>query len=156
EFTECLRRYIRSDAEVLHPWTRAQLERGEYIPATEYVHAQRVRAKLRDVARRALAGADALILPTVPAPAFPLPKPEFTDIGGVKEEPLNISVRYTAAFNCLGYPALTLPCGLTEAGLPVGLQIVGKAFAEATVFRVARAFERARNVDYHPPVAIGD
>ena len=142
EFTECLRPYLRTRPEVLNPWTRAQLERGEYLPATEYVHAQRVRAKLRQAARDALMDADALIAPSVPAPAFPLPKPAFTEIGGVREEPLNMSVRYTAAFNCMGYPALTLPCARNGAGLPLGVQVVGKMFDEATVFRVARAYER--------------
>jgi aspartyl-tRNA(Asn)/glutamyl-tRNA(Gln) amidotransferase subunit A len=150
EFTACLRRYLRKAPETLHPWTRAVLERGEYIPATEYVHAQRARSKLKDMARTALREADALIVPSVPAPAFTLPKPQFTEIGGVREEPLNMSVRYTAAFNCLGYPAMTLPCGLTESGLPIGFQVVGKTFAEQMVFRVARAYERVSEMNRIP------
>lgn len=153
EFTECLRPYLRTRPEVLNPWTRAQLERGEYLPATEYVHAQRVRAKLKELARTALKDADALIVPSVAAPAFPLPKPDFTEIDGVREEPLNMSVRYTAAFNCLGYPAMTLPCARSAAGLPLGFQVVGKMFDEAMVFRIARAYERLAD-PIAPPGAI--
>ena len=97
--------------------------------------------------------ADALIAPSVPAPAFSLPKPAFTEIGGVREEPLNMSVRYTAAFNCMGYPALTLPCARGSAGLPLGVQVVGKMFDEATVFRVARAYERLAG-PLAPPTAL--
>jgi aspartyl-tRNA(Asn)/glutamyl-tRNA(Gln) amidotransferase subunit A len=152
EFTECLRPYLRTRPEALNSWTRAQLERAEYLPATEYVHAQRVRAKLTAVARDVLRDADALIVPSVAAPAFPLPKPEFVEIGGVREEPLNMSVRYTAAFNCLGYPALTLPCPVGPSGLPLGFQVVGKSFGEATVFRVARAYERVAGTSVCPTV----
>jgi aspartyl-tRNA(Asn)/glutamyl-tRNA(Gln) amidotransferase subunit A len=55
--------------------------------------------------------------------------------------------RNTMPFNVLGQPAISLPCGFTEAGLPIGLQIVGHAFDEAGVLRVAETYERA--TDWH-------
>ena len=67
-----------------------------------------------------------------------------------------MSVRYTPAFNCLGYPALSIPCGLSDSGLPLGLQIVGKTFGEATVLRVARAYERISDVAKRTPAAVYD
>jgi aspartyl-tRNA(Asn)/glutamyl-tRNA(Gln) amidotransferase subunit A len=156
EFTEGLRHWLRKSPELLNPWTRTQLERGEYIPATEYVHAQRVRAKLQQEMRAALQDAEALVLPTVPAPAFPLPKPEWLEVNGVKEEPLHMSVRYTAPFNCLGLPAVSVPCGFTSAGLPAGLQVVARAFDEATALRVAWSYEAAEPWHLQVPNAVVD
>jgi aspartyl-tRNA(Asn)/glutamyl-tRNA(Gln) amidotransferase subunit A len=143
EFAGCLRPLLRRSAPELHPWTRVLLERSEFVPATEYIHAQRVRARLAADVRAALAGFDALALPAVPIPAFPIDKPPFVEVEGVREEPLSMSVRYTAAFNCTGHPAVTVPCGFTSAGLPIGLQVVGRSFDEATVLRVAHTYERA-------------
>jgi aspartyl-tRNA(Asn)/glutamyl-tRNA(Gln) amidotransferase subunit A len=61
--------------------------------------------------------------------------------GGLEESPLAASWRLTYPFNLTGLPALSLPCGFDARELPVGLQIVGKAFDEATVLRVAQAYE---------------
>lgn len=154
EFTSCLRRLLRESPDRLHPWTRAQLERGEYVPGTDYVQAQRVRRKFMEEVRSALRDIDALVLATVPAAAFPLPKPEVLEVGGVAEEPLNMSVRFTAPFNCLGLPALTMPCGLTGEGLPAGLQVVARAHDEPSLFRVARAYERVNPFFELVPAAV--
>jgi aspartyl-tRNA(Asn)/glutamyl-tRNA(Gln) amidotransferase subunit A len=62
--------------------------------------------------------------------------------GGLEEPVLNAMIRCTAPFNATHLPAVSVPCGLTRAGLPVGLQIAGRPFAEATVLRVAYAYER--------------
>ena len=54
------------------------------------------------------------------------------------------TLRFTRPFNLLGFPAVSVPCGFTDAGLPIGLQIVGRPFAEAKVLRLARASELAQ------------
>ena len=51
--------------------------------------------------------------------------------------------RLTRPFNCLGLPALSVPCGFSAAGLPIGLQVVGRPFDEATILRVGHAYEQA-------------
>ncbi|HEV8264183.1 MAG TPA: amidase family protein, partial [Gemmatimonadales bacterium] len=74
----------------------------------------------------------------------------------VEREKLDVRsslIRFTRHFNVSGHPACSVPCGFTAAGLPIGMQIVGRAFDEATVLRVADAYQRA--TDWHtrrPPV----
>jgi aspartyl-tRNA(Asn)/glutamyl-tRNA(Gln) amidotransferase subunit A len=60
--------------------------------------------------------------------------------------------RNTMPFNALGLPAISLPCGFTAAGLPIGLQIAGHAFDETGVLRIARAYEQATNWRRRPPL----
>ncbi len=88
-------------------------------------------------------------MPTSPVPATP--------ISGSSPEHAMLRPRNTLPFNALGLPALSVPCGFTAAGLPVGLQIVGRAWDEAGVLRVAHAYERA--TEWHrrrPPLASWD
>jgi aspartyl-tRNA(Asn)/glutamyl-tRNA(Gln) amidotransferase subunit A len=94
---------------------------------------------------RAMAGYAALVMPTSPVPATP--------IADSPPEHAMLRPRNTMPFNVLGLPAISVPCGFTGDGLPVGLQIVGKAFDEAGVLRVAQAYEQA--TDWHrrrPPL----
>ena len=68
-------------------------------------------------------------------------------------EYLNSRISFTGPFNLAGVPAISVPCGFTESGLPLGIQIVGKPFAEETLFRVAHAYEQA--TEWHrrrPPI----
>ena len=67
------------------------------------------------------------------------------------EEPKAL-IRFTRPFNLSGHPACSLPCGLTAAGLPVGLQVVGRPFDEATVLRVADAFQHLTDFHARRPV----
>jgi aspartyl-tRNA(Asn)/glutamyl-tRNA(Gln) amidotransferase subunit A len=96
---------------------------------------------------------DALLTPTTICPAFDLKpggmiSPEV--VNGVEVGPANW-IAYTFPFNFTGQPAMSIPCGLTATGLPVGLQIVGRRFDESTVLRLAAAFERAHPWrDKHP------
>lgn len=82
-------------------------------------------------------------MPTSPVPATPIARPGW---GALRS-------RNTLPFNLLGLPAMSVPCGFTGDGLPVGLQIVGKAFDEAGILRIAHAYEQA--TDWHtrrPPL----
>ena len=96
--------------------------------------------------RSVFAQCDVLHLPTLGIPA---PTIEETDVGGtaVMWEKIAVMVRCTAPFNYLGLPALAVPCGFTDNGLPTSFQLAGRPFAEATLLRVAHAYEQA--TDWH-------
>ena len=83
----------------------------------------------------AMAEVDGIVMPTVPLPATP--------IADSPPEHAMLRPRNTMPFNLLGLPAISVPCGFTAAGLPIGLQIVGKAFDEAGILRIAHAYEQA-------------
>ena len=118
--------------------TRAWM--GALVTASDFLRAQRLRARLRREVLALLDRFDALVFPGQAAPAQ-----RFEDLS------LNSVIvpgsRYTNVWNLLGLPAVVVPCGFSREGLPVSIQIVGRPFDEATVLRVARAYERA--TDWH-------
>ncbi len=96
---------------------------------------------------------DLLLTPTVSCPAFPLGLDSPGEVAGKPVAPY-AWLPFTYPFNLTGQPAASVPCGFTRAGLPVGLQIVGRRFDDATVLRAAAAFERARPwASARPPIA---
>jgi aspartyl-tRNA(Asn)/glutamyl-tRNA(Gln) amidotransferase subunit A len=102
-----------------------------------YGRAQRVRAAMRAEVDRCFGEVDLLLTPTTPTPPFPL--------GEKTADPLAMYLNdvLTVTANLCGLPALSLPCGRTRSDLPVGLQLMGPRFGEATIFRAARAYEAA-------------
>ena len=101
-----------------------------------YLKAQKVRALIAEDFRKAFAGVDAIVAPVSPSPAFKL--------GEKIDDPLEmyLSDIYTITGDLAGIPCMSVPCGKTAAGLPVGMQILTKHFDEAGMFRLAEAFER--------------
>ena len=146
EAAEYHRHQLRTRPNDLHPLVRELLERGETIPATEYVHAQRVRQVMIEQVRTALTRVDALLLPATPIPAFAIGA-QTAWIRDREEHIQPLMNRYTPLFDLTGQPALALPCGFSAQGLPIGLQVAARPFDDATVLRVARAYERA--TDWH-------
>jgi aspartyl-tRNA(Asn)/glutamyl-tRNA(Gln) amidotransferase subunit A len=146
--------WLRKQASEYGEDVRVLLEAGELYLATHYLKGQRVRALVKDGLRRTFAeGLDALLTPTLPQPAARFDQASFRGPSGIEEPVINAYVRTCAPFNLSGLPALSVPCGFTQAGLPVGLQIVGRPFDEATVLRVGQAYESA--TDWHtrkPPL----
>ena len=132
---------IRDRAADYAPDVRLRLESGRFLPAPRYLQALRARSYLIEMTRRTMAGLDALVTPTV---ALAAPEPGLThlEVMGKREDVRTALTRLTAPFNLVGLPALTIPCGFSD-GLPVGLQIIGKAFAETTVLRAGWAYEQA-------------
>ncbi len=108
--------------------------------------ALRARDALCASMRGALEAVDLLATPTTPIVAARIGQ-ETIRYGGVEESILMAMIRCTAPFNATGLPALSLPCGFTRAGLPVGLQLVGRPFDESTVLRAGHAYEQA--TDWH-------
>ncbi len=150
EAAEYHRPYLRARASDYHPVVRSLLETGEFIPAADYVRAQRIRQRMIQDLRSAMAAVDALVLPALPVPAYPIGQRTMT-VDGQEEDVLAIITRYTSLFNVTGHPAIVLPCGFTSEGLPVGLQIVGHPFREATLLRVAHAYEQAVGLHLRRP-----
>jgi aspartyl-tRNA(Asn)/glutamyl-tRNA(Gln) amidotransferase subunit A len=115
--------------------TRRRIASGACYTSGEYEAAVRVRAVWTRQAEQALRRVDAIVTPTLPHAAFPV---EVQSAG----EPPDTSWG-TRHFNLSGHPALTLPCGFTAAGLPIGMQLAGRYFDEAALFRIAHAYEQS-------------
>ena len=121
---------------------RLRLETARYVLAEDYVRALDARRLLRNEVDEALAGLDALVLPTVPIVAPPLGAATVTITG--REEPVRtVMLRLTQLFNLTGHPAVTLPCGTSTAGLPCGLQLAGALGHTDRLLRVAGGVELA-------------
>jgi len=117
---------------------RERLEKGRAVISTEYALARRAQSELKRYFDLFFEQYDLLMLPTTAAVAAPI---EGLDSAAYAPK----LTRFTAPFNLTGLPALTVPCGRVD-GLPVGLQIVGKAWDEAAVLQAGMAYERVANV----------
>ena len=124
---------------------RVRLLTGALIPAQAHHKASRLRQILRNQILDALSRVDVLALPTSSVQATPIPAEAGMAKNGKEEFLAMLGGRrtYTTPSNMAGVPALSINCGFTSDGLPVGLQLVGRPFDEATLFRVAYAYEQA-------------
>ena len=139
-------RWLQTRPQDYGPDVRERLRVGAFITGADYVQGARVRGLIRDEVDQVLAGLDVLICPSTPIAATAVDQGEVT-IRGERQSVRQSLIRYTRPFNLSGHPAVSVPCGLTASGLPIGLQIVGRPFDEATVLRVADAYQRA--TDWH-------
>jgi aspartyl-tRNA(Asn)/glutamyl-tRNA(Gln) amidotransferase subunit A len=118
----------------------ALLDQGRLVPAVDYINAQRLRRQLVAQFNELWQGVDCLFCPTTPNTA-----PRIGDtkvrLGGRDEDVRLATTRLVRGINLLGFPALSIPCGLSTTGLPIGLQIVGPSFEEAQVLRVGASLE---------------
>ena len=135
------RRTLDTTPELYTPSVRHRLEMGGYVLAEDYVRALRGREVLRAEVRDAVRGVDALALPTLPIAAPRLGQAS-VDLDGRNEPVRTLRLRLTQLFNLTGNPAITLPCGRTSAGLPCGLQLVGRGGGTPQLLAVAAACER--------------
>ncbi len=97
---------------------------------------------LTQAVRRVMTDVDVLVTPTTPVTATPIGQ-DLVEYAGTQEPVIFALIRCTFPFNITRLPALSLPCGLPSANLPVGLRIAGRPFDEATVLRVGHAYQRA-------------
>jgi aspartyl-tRNA(Asn)/glutamyl-tRNA(Gln) amidotransferase subunit A len=121
-------RTLESRPDDYTPTVRVRLEAGRYVLAEDYLRALRCRDLLRTEVSAALAGRDGLLLPALAVPATPLGAATVR-AGGADEPVRNVTLRLTQLFNLTGHPAITVPCGATASGLPIGAQLVGTATA---------------------------
>jgi len=131
---------------------RSRLETGTKVSAVDFLQALEIQKQLVQQFHLALAEADvdAIVVPTTPIDA-PLLNQETSRIGANDYPTRALLLRLNRPANLAGTPSLTVPCGFTRAGLPVGLQIMGGASSENALLRIANAFERARPQTRRPP-----
>jgi aspartyl-tRNA(Asn)/glutamyl-tRNA(Gln) amidotransferase subunit A len=122
------------------PNVRVRLEMGRHVLAEDYVRALNGRRVIAREVDAALDGVDALLLPALSIPAPPLGQATVPVKGG-QEVVRTAMLRCTQPFNVTSHPAISVPCGATPAGLPVGLQIVGRLGFTSDLLRVARSVE---------------
>lgn len=120
---------------------RGRLVQGLLVPGPTYLKAQQVRNVVKLEFEQALAKADAILTPTTPIPAHrldetPRTSPNVAEVG-----------RFTSPVNLAGLPALSVPCGHTKGNLPIGMQLIGRAFEEATLIRIGSEYQR--ETDWH-------
>ena len=121
------------------PAVRAHLQIGATVLAKDYLAAQRVRRQITDEVNRVLQQVDALVFPTQPTVAPPLDAYKIMETS--EGDVLQDEIGHTGLANVTGHPAISVPCGFTDDGLPVGLQFTGRAFSEDTICRLAAAYE---------------
>jgi aspartyl-tRNA(Asn)/glutamyl-tRNA(Gln) amidotransferase subunit A len=123
---------------------RQRLEIGRSVSSEDFLRALEEREVLRADVDAALAGGDALVLPTMPIPA-PRLGADMVRVGATEQPTRAMMLRETQLFNMTGHPAISLPCGLTRDGLPCGLQLVGRRDQTEALVRVALACEAVQN-----------
>jgi aspartyl-tRNA(Asn)/glutamyl-tRNA(Gln) amidotransferase subunit A len=114
------------------------------VSATRYLAGFDVRKRLLAEFETVFHNVDAIVAPTVPVPA-PLMGAESLQIDGEQVGVRPTIVGHCRPANFTGLPAISVPCGFTRGGLPVGLQLIGRAFNEATVLSIAFSYERAND-----------
>ncbi len=134
----------------IDPGLREIVDAALAYPPTKYVQGWFDRLAWWQHAREFFEKWDLLLSPTVACPPLRVGTLFATEIGGVPVG-RDAGSAFTFAFNMTGQPAASVPCGFTKAGLPIGLQIVGRRFDDVTVLRASAAFERARPWAQHRP-----
>jgi aspartyl-tRNA(Asn)/glutamyl-tRNA(Gln) amidotransferase subunit A len=136
--------YEKTRSQGFGPEVKRRIMLGTYVLSAGYydayyLKAQQVRTLVRRDYERAFEQVDAVVMPTNPTPAF--------KIGEKMEDPLSLYLTdvFTVSANLAGLPALSVPCGLTPNRLPIGLQLTGKPFDEATLLKVGDSYERETN-----------
>jgi amidase len=118
-------------------------EAGLALTSREVAEGELLRTRQWHRVREFLETRDVWLTPTMAVPAFPIEHPHILEVNGKPVGKAMQRSHLTYAFSILGLPAISIPCGFTRSGLPVGLQIVGKRRGEAAVLRAAAAFETA-------------
>ncbi len=146
EATDAVDLYFKSRAEGFGAEVKRRIILGTHVLSSGYydayyLRAQKVRTLIRNDFLRAFDEVDALLAPVAPSAAFRQ--------GEKSDDPLAmyLSDIYTISLNLAGLPGISVPCGFTRGGLPIGLQVIGRPFAEADLLAIARAYEHAH--DWH-------
>ena len=153
--TDALRdMYERTRDEGFGAEVKRRIMLGTYVLSAGYydayyLKAQQVRAKVRDDYTAAFTSVDIVATPTTPTPAFKL--------GEKTADPLQMYLAdiFTASANLAGVPAVSLPCGLSSAGLPIGCQLTARMWDEAALLRAGRAFQQATDWHLRTPAGMG-
>lgn len=152
EATAYHRDLLENDGHQLYEPIRQRLEAGLFISAAEYLRAQQARSIFDQQGRRLLDEVDLLAGPTEPVTA---PEILASKVMAGEQEVgvVGALTQYTRPYNINGFPAISVPCGFSDDGMPIGLQLAGRPFDELTVLRAAHAYEQAN--EWHtrrPPI----
>ena len=146
------RELLKLHAEELYPPVRLRLESGLLITAADYLKAQQARSMFNTSVDELYRSVDVLVGPSQPITA-PTLLEQSVEINGTRIGTTAAVTQYSRPYNITGTPAITIPCGFSESGMPIGLQIAGKAFDEATVLQTAHAYESTTEWHLqHPPI----
>lgn len=144
--------YYQSRGEGFGPEVKRRVILGSYVLSSGYYdayykRAQQVRTLIRDDFLKAFSEVDAILTPTTPTPAF--------RIGEKIDDPISMYLAdiFTISVNLAGLPGLSMPCGLSGNGLPIGFQLIGKPFQEGPLLQVAKTYENAHPFIHEPPLA---
>lgn len=141
EPSACHQRNLREGPGDYGDDVRLLLQAGELLPAVHYLQAQRYRALLRSQMLDALESADVIACPTLPFTATALGEVSVIIDEGNPEDMLSAIMQFTGLPSLTGLPAISVPCGFDDDGLPIGLQLIGRPYGEAALLRVAAAFQ---------------
>ncbi len=130
---------------------RTLLEAGELLLATHYLQAQRYRALLRSEFLEAFRHVDVFVCPSLPFVATRLGETTVEIVPGQPEDMLSAIMQFTGVASLTGLPSLNVPCGFDPDGLPIGMQLIGRPFAEATLLRAGHAFQLASALHLRAP-----
>jgi aspartyl-tRNA(Asn)/glutamyl-tRNA(Gln) amidotransferase subunit A len=138
--------WLREQPENYSSAVRERLELGIITPAVSYIQGQQMRRQIIDDFLIAMEPVDLLITPTGPTPATLL-EGDLTTGSEADPDLLAAVMNFSGPFNLTGFPAVSIPCGFTPGGLPVGLQFVAKPWREGPLLAAAQAYEQA--TDWH-------
>jgi aspartyl-tRNA(Asn)/glutamyl-tRNA(Gln) amidotransferase subunit A len=148
--------HLKAHPEDYSPDLRYRILAAQYIMATDYIRAMRVRRLIMEEIVQAVRDVDVMVMPTVPIPAFPIDSDRIQV--GDKEVSLKgpagsmILLRNTQPMNWAGVPAISIPAGLSSGGLPVGIQIVSAPFQDLKLLSIAMVLEKLIGFDALPKV----
>jgi len=140
------REYLAKAPELYQPLILKRIQAGANVTTPAYIQGRRDLAEVRRKAEKWIDGIDVLVTPTLPITTAAVSDPHADDILP--------AVRNTSPFDVNGWPAISIPCGFTSKGLPMGLQIIGPNGGESVIFQLAHAYEQA--TEWHkrrPPLA---
>jgi aspartyl-tRNA(Asn)/glutamyl-tRNA(Gln) amidotransferase subunit A len=132
---------LKTDPDRFDDHGLERLLNGENLKAFRYANALQRKLRSRREFENVLRSVDALLTPTVPIPAPEIGHRE-TTIDGYEEPVYSALTRLTGPTNLNGLPSLSVPCGTTSSGLPVGLQLIGRPFDEAFLYRISHTYEQ--------------
>ena len=127
--------------ELYQPETLARIQTGADVTAAAYIQGRLDLVRARRVIEQIFDTVDVLVTPTTP-----VPPPTLAELSSDVSTSLRLGgpfIRNTSTFNVYGIPAISVPCGLTASGLPIGLQISARTGGESVVLHMAAAYERA-------------
>jgi aspartyl-tRNA(Asn)/glutamyl-tRNA(Gln) amidotransferase subunit A len=133
---------VAKSPELYQAETLRRIRSGEGVSAAEYIQRRREQDEARRSIRAVFADVDVLVTPTMPMPAPAIAELK-ANPDALRPAELRL-LRNTRPFNVWGLPAISVPCGFTQSGLPIGLQIAGPHWREDLVLRLAHAYEQAR------------